>query len=156
MGFDIRWLVALLLVCAVMVTGCESSVELEPAPQAPASPPVADSQSGDQLPERVTIDKPVREVKPTGTYGGAIAGAYRSSREELESLGVRQAIQFWHAEHGRYPKSHEEFMKKVWEPLKTPLPEIEEGYEYRYDPEDHTVYKVRIDSSDAGAKEDSE
>ena len=131
-------------VLVLAVTGCQPSVELEPS----TSEPVAVEQPApvvDERPERVAIDKPVREVKPTGTYGGAIAGAYRGSREKIEALGVQQAIQFWHAEHGRYPKSHEEFMEKCWKPLKSPFPEIEEGYEYRYDPEEHAVFKVLIE-----------
>lgn len=145
MGSQSRKLSALVGVLAVV--GCNSSVEL---PEQPASAPpaaVVDSTPAPvaEQPARVEMSESAKQSEPPRGYLGAVAGGYRSAREQLESLGVTQAIQHYHASTGEYPKSHEEFMKKVWEPLQTPFPEIEEGYKYEYDPTDHMVYKVLIE-----------
>jgi len=157
-----------MLAAAVLVAiGCDASVELEPDPSAPATDrQAADETAADKTgevaaggqgaadeaddnrpaDEPVPLDRPVPSGEPSRGYLGAVAGGYRSAREQIESLAVRQAIQHYQATHGHPPKSHEEFMEKCWKPMQTPLPEIEEGYEYRYDPEAAALFKVPIEA----------
>lgn len=148
----LRFLAVGLLVAAV---GCDASVELDDVPSAPATvaedPPAAEAAPPR---ERVEGNKPVKQGNPSGGYLSAVAGGYRSAREKIEMLPIDQAIQHFWATEGRYPKSHEEFMEKVVKPLQMQLPEVEEGYELQYDPEDHAMWKVPIEvkaeTSEAG------
>jgi hypothetical protein len=141
------WLCLLgLVVCAL---GCEPSAEINTEPAAPIAeqqPAAEEPAASEPPPERIAADKPVNSSPGTGYLGGVAAG-YRSARERIEVLPVNQAIQHFWATEGRYPKSHDEFMNKVVAPLQMRLPEVEEGYELRYDPEDHQLYKVPIEDS---------
>lgn len=120
--------------------GCEPSQDLPPSSPSPAaSTPAPEAPVAETGPDRVKADQPVRQRQ------SAIGRAYFNSRERVENYTFDNAITLYHAEHGEYPKSHEEFMEKLWKPLKAPMPEIEEGYEYRYDPAEHAMYKQRID-----------
>ena len=130
----------------LLAAGCDTS-DLKPETPGRAPQPTAQVQE-DTRPQKVEMGKPVEEVE-VGGYMSSMAAAHRNSRERIESLGVTQAISFYYAEHGKYPKSHEEFMKKCWLPLQSPFPPIEPGYEYRYFPEDHQVYKVLIEEEPA-------
>lgn len=141
----------MLLVAVVGLTiGCEPSEEIQataptPAVKEPAAK--ADMAEGDK---RVELNKPVEQGNRTGGYLGAVAGGYRSAREEIESWAIRQEIEHYKANTGRYPKSHEEFMEKA---LQSQLPEVEEGYELRYFPEEHKVFKVPIQTEPSHAVE---
>lgn len=144
MGYQSLIVIATALLAASV--GCDASLEIKPDPPPKVTTTETKSEPASTAapkPDRVSMDKPVEQVE-VGGYLSGVAAAHRSARERIEALPVIQAIQFWHAEHGRYPKSHEEFMEKCWKPLQTPLPKIESGFEYRYFPEDHTVYKVPV------------
>jgi hypothetical protein len=69
-----------------------------------------------------------------GSYYDAIIGANRSIRTRTDDLAWTQAVQHFWAQNGRYPKSHEEFMRDVIEAGEIPLPELEDGQEYFYAP----------------------
>lgn len=71
----------------------------------------------------------------------------------IEDIPTKQAIDFFYAEEGRYPKSHEEFMEKVIRAKQMRLPEIEEGYRYEYMPDDHTLWKVPIEEEEPAPQE---
>lgn len=127
---------------ALVALGCDASVELDATPAAPQA--VAAEEPAEQPKrERVEGNKPVKQGNPSGGYLTAVAGGYRSAREEIESWPIRQEIEHYKAITGEYPKSHEEFMEKA---LQSKLPEVEEGYEMRYDPEDHKLWKVPIEN----------
>lgn len=151
MGSQSRKLISLF--GAIALVGCNSSVELpeQPASAPPAATVEATPKAEPAAPERVEMSKPVNSSTGTGYLGG-IASGYRHARERIEDLPVQQAIQFFWASEGRYPKSHEEFMEKVIKANQMTLPEIEEGYKYEYDPEDHIVYKVLIEEEAASAE----
>jgi hypothetical protein len=129
---------------ALAVVGCNSSVEL---PEQPASAPPA--VTVETPPAATPSAPPAKPANSTsiagGGYGGAIAGAHRHVEDTAAKIQFIKAIDLDYATYAKYPKSHEEFMKRVWEPLQTPLPEIEEGYRWEYNPEDHTVHAVLIE-----------
>jgi hypothetical protein len=90
-----------------------------------------------------------------GGYLVAIAGARRHVLNRVEDLAWTQAVQHFQATEGRLPKDHEEFMKKIIEPLGIDLGFKEEGQEFLYDPtstEEHrwgTVYVVEAETQPA-------
>lgn len=133
----LKLVAALALVAAC---GCEPSQDLPASSPSPAaSAPAPEEKVADDRPKRVDASMPVRQRQ------SAVGKAYFNSRERVENYTFDNAITLYQAEHGEYPKSHEEFMEKLWKPLKAPMPEIEPGYRYEYDPSDHKVYKVLIE-----------
>lgn len=79
------------------------------------------------------------------TRGGylqtVLKGGIRAE-QKLNMATVTHALNlFWGLE-GRYPKDHEEFMEKVIRANGIVLEPLQEPYEYLYNAEDHTVYKV--------------
>jgi len=87
-----------------------------------------------------------------GGYLTAVAGARRHVLNTVEDLAWTQGVQHFQATEGRLPKDHNEFMKKIVEPLGIELGFKEEGQEFLYDPtpdEDHpwgTVYVVAAET----------
>jgi hypothetical protein len=73
-------------------------------------------------------------VAPGGGYYKAIIGARRHILNQVDRLPWLQAVQHFQATEGRLPKDHNEFMKKIVEPLQINLGYIEEGQEFLYDP----------------------
>jgi hypothetical protein len=72
---------------------------------------------------------------------------------------VTHALQLYNAEHGKYPKTHEEFMEKIIKANEIKLPELEPGYEYIYDTTDNVLKKRPIEGGEAeaiGAESESE
>lgn len=69
-----------------------------------------------------------------GGYYSAIVGAHRHITTRVDDLAWTQAVQHYKATEGRMPKDHEEFMTKVIKPMGIPLPELEQGQEYLWDP----------------------
>lgn len=104
-------------------------------------------------------EKPRTEAGRTqigeGGYLTAIAGARRHVLNRVEDLAWTQGVQHFQATEGRLPKDHNEFMKKIVEPLGIDLGFKEEGQEFLYDPtptEEHpwgTVYVVTAESPPA-------
>jgi hypothetical protein len=90
-----------------------------------------------------------------GGYLVAIAGARRHVLNRVDDLAWTQAVQHFQATEGRLPKDHDEFMKKIIEPLGIDLGYKEEGQEFLYDPtptEEHrwgTVYVVEAETQPA-------
>lgn len=105
---------------------------------------------------KVTTDDMKRGQSLKG--GGYLSTVMRGGIVAEQKLGLAQVEHatnlFWGLE-GRYPKDHEEFMEKVIKFNGIPLEPLEEPYEYRYNPEDHQLYKVvkqeAIDAAQAEA-----
>lgn len=68
-----------------------------------------------------------------GSYYSAIIGARRHIISTVDSLAWTQALQHHKATTGEMPKNHEEFMRIMAEGG-IPLPEIEQGQDYFWDP----------------------
>jgi hypothetical protein len=104
----------------------------------------AANQPPAEPPRREAGRAPVGE----GGYYTAIVGARRHILNKVDDLAWTQGVQHFQATEGRLPKDHDEFMKKIVEPLGINLGYIEEGQEFLYDPtptEEHpwgTLYVV--------------
>lgn len=75
--------------------------------------------------------------------------AYRPMIEQIMKSHVLQALNLFHAEHDRYPKDHAEFMQKIIKANNIQLPVLPEGYQYKYDVENHKLEMVKpLDDED--------
>ncbi len=75
------------------------------------------------------------------------AAAIGPLMEQSAKLAVTQALNFFNAEHGRYPKDNEEFMEKVmvYYQLDGKLPLLPGGSTYQYDVENHQLVVIKGD-----------
>jgi len=90
-----------------------------------------DPNGGQQAHERDEVNI-VNHVRVGGTH----------AIHEVARLKVQQSVQLFWASEGRYPKSHEEFMKKVFDVYVKDLPAPVTSCEYQYDVENHTLVVV--------------
>ena len=112
-----------------------------PADTAPADgPPAVTSE-----PREVTANDPKKGKKSrqAGGYLGAVGHARFYAEHKLIFSQVEHALNLYWGLEGEYPQSHEEFMEKIIKANQIQLPELDEGVEYLYDPEDH---KLKIHS----------
>lgn len=79
--------------------------------------------------------------KNTNIVNYPLQGA-ASAIHGIAKIEVQQAISFFHAAEGRYPKSHQEFMEKVIKANGIKLPEPVTTAEYQYDVENHELLVI--------------
>jgi hypothetical protein len=70
------------------------------------------------------------------------AGAYKNILGQAAKLQITQAVNLFYAEHGRYPKDYEEFMKQIIEANQIQLPVLPGNIKYQYDVEKHELVVV--------------
>jgi hypothetical protein len=127
--------------------------EPPPAPQTPVpkattrepqrEPPAATAAS--QAAQRAAIKPQAIEKATVGVgkkgrgYGGDIVTQPLQTRfraeERLRLLTVDHALKLFQAEHGKLPKSHDEFMDKIIRANQIQLPALPFGDQYWYDAE---------------------
>ncbi len=104
----------------------------------PAPAEVVSAPSGPR--EATGLDpKKGKKSRKEGGYLGSVLGAGMYAQHQAIFLQVKQAINLDYGLNGDFAKSHEEFMERVIKFNKIELPELDEGDEYLYDPEDHTL-----------------
>ena len=142
-----KTLTFLSLAALLMLTlGCEvpeidvpessATVADEPTQQAPAEVASAPSEPR----EATGLDpKKGKKSRNEGGYLGSVLGAGMYAQHQAIFLQVKNAINLDYGLNGDFPKSHEEFMERVIKFNHLQLPELDEGDEYLYDPEDHTL-----------------
>lgn len=80
-----------------------------------------------------------------GTYSNPITGAlemYGPTLERISKMEIDRAVQFFHAENGRYPNDYEEFMTRIIKANHIKLPVLPGKMEYQYDEENHKLVVV--------------
>lgn len=77
--------------------------------------------------------------RQAGGYLGSTVSKIPWAKNQTILLKIKADLETYNALHGDYPKTHEEFMDKFLKYSGITLPELEEGDEYLYDPEDHTL-----------------
>lgn len=94
------------------------------------------------------------KLKSGGYLQTVLKGGIRAE-QKLNLSTIQHALNLFHAEHGHYPKSHEEFMEKIIEFNGIVLEPLQEPYEYYYNAEDGQLYKVvkqeAVDAANAEA-----
>ena len=120
----------------------------EPAAQAETKPaetkPAAEAPAANEPKEFTNKDsKKGKKSRQAGGYLGAVGSARFTAENSMIINNIKHALNLYQAEHGRYPKTHEEFMEKIIKFNKIQLPELEADEEYFYDPEEPLVLKFR-------------
>lgn len=73
------------------------------------------------------------------------AGAYKNAAGRIAQMGIAHAVALFNAEHGRYPKDHEEFMEKIIKANSMELPVLPGKLRYQYDVENHELKIVEAE-----------
>ncbi len=134
---------------ARMLDQPQAAAEAKPAPKPQPEAVAAE-------PEKHNVED-VDTSNPSGSYLGAIGGAYRYSRTRIGDLSWITSVKLYRATNGYLPRNTEEFMKCV-QADGTPLPEIEQGHHYEYDPSEGqfgTLYDITPAQNPAPADGDS-
>lgn len=114
-----------------------------PAETKPAEPPPPAQPQAQPIATKVDVEK-THQLNPDGSYMGAIMAGNRSIRNRLDDFAWKKSVQFYQATNGNLPRNTQEFLTLV-QSEGTPLPEIEEGHVYEYDPSEGqfgTLYEV--------------
>jgi hypothetical protein len=119
-----------------------------PVEDSPSQPdaPTQDPPPADREPDREPDTERVKADVGVGAKGRSLdehegvlvtpAKAYFSMREKaIFQIAVPQALQFFEAQHGSGPKTHDQFMTDVIQANGIALPELPPGQRYVYDPE---------------------
>ena len=153
-----RWLG----VAVVGVAGCApGAFPTDQKPAAQATPQAAAAPAPVQT--RQTLRKTtqnVLELPAALQEGGVLAEtsikssgleiaseAYRTQVGKAGSLAVEQRMQHYYAEHGEYPKTHEEFMTRILckgQPDSLSLPMLPYYQEWAYDAENRKLVVVEF------------
>lgn len=78
----------------------------------------------------------------------AAMGAYGPAIAQISKLKVQQALQLYQAEHGHFPKDHEEFMTEIIKKNNIDLPVLPGKRRYQYDLENHELVVVEAEKSE--------
>jgi hypothetical protein len=128
----------------------ESAAPQETTPQSPTPAPSAGAQATPETPPVYSSDAPVPQgmVREQAKVGAGRKGHYSPGiittplstywrmQERIEyDAKVKYGLKLYKAEHGRFPKTMEEFEEKILKPGQVKLPELPEGHRYVYDPE---------------------
>lgn len=84
------------------------------------------------------------QVKPSANPLASM-GAYGHMVSEISKQSIQRAIQFFQAEHGRFPKDHEEFMTEIIKKNNIQLPVLPGKRRYQYDVENHELKVVEAE-----------
>ena len=139
--------------------GCDTPSLPKPPAPAPVAEPVAATPTPAPVPQDVGVngtvappmEKPVtktprkfgahdaiqgRRSKAAGGYLGAVGNANFYARHQMVINSITEALALYNAEHGDWPKSHEEFMDKIIKFNNIQLPKLDDPVEYIFVPED--------------------
>ena len=84
------------------------------------------------------------QVKPSANPVASM-GAYGFAIGQISKLSIEKAIQLFQAEHGRFPKDHEEFMSQIIERNNINLPVLPGKRQYQYDVANHELKIVEAE-----------
>ena len=160
-----RWGAGLVLVIAIGATGCDSSsspgggASMDELASAASAQQAAEQKMEQEKAEaerkaeearRAAAPPPPPQIEVVtshspkkgralegGGYLSIVTGTRFWAEHQIILDNILYATRLWEAEHGRYPKTQEEFMREIIqanEPA-TSLPELPEGWEYYYDPQ---------------------
>jgi hypothetical protein len=75
------------------------------------------------------------ESGPGSIIAAPAVALFRTKERVVFDIQIPHALQLFEAMEGRKPKTHEEFMTKIVQFNKIPLPELPEGQVYAYHPD---------------------
>lgn len=109
-----------------------------PAPAPPVAPPPATRVA------EVGVGIKGKSLENEQGVGRAIAQPaitlFRVRERVVFEIQLPQALQLFNASEGRFPKSHEEFMEKIVNANKIPLPQLPPGQVYKFHTDDNQLW----------------
>ena len=143
---------AVLLLIGVSATGCKDPNAKQVVDHNPKESIIGketqDIQEFDPNDQDVEVsDGKMKTPHPLNPMG-ALA-AYGPTLEKISGMGIDMQVRLFHAEHGRYPKDHAEFMEQIIKKNQIKLPVLPGGAEYRYDVEKHELVVVKPKKKDS-------
>ncbi|MEN6406232.1 MAG: hypothetical protein ABFC77_07165 [Thermoguttaceae bacterium] len=115
------------------------SVE-SPSPKAPPPPPPSETlkETPKTTSTKAAVGAGVKghydTTGPASIITVPVASLFTTKERIAFEIQIPQAMSLFKASEGRAPKSHEEFMERIIQEQRIPLPELPEGDRYRYDP----------------------
>ena len=145
------WIV---VVAGLILAGCEASGPSISStgetdfhePAAPVEMPVladdtVEEANAEMVREKAQVGVGVRGSELGDGPVSTPIKAYFSAREQVAfNIQLPSTMQLFKAEHGRAPRSHEEFMEKIIKGGAIQLPELPAGHRYVYDPEKEELF----------------
>lgn len=137
------------MIATLSLAGCSGEDPFDTGPTRSAAPNAlgvttdtvesAGAPVASQASEEPQRKKAEAGVTGRGDYGGGMGtaslSAYVRVQEKVEFQQVEYALKLYKAQHGEFPKSHEEFEEKIIKPNNIKLPDLQPGDEYIFDPE---------------------
>jgi len=127
--------------CSVAIAGCADEVvndsESNPLPRQKKGAGIGEFDPGagkEVVDEQVRISNPI--TGPLEAYGPL-------KRKVVTDIGIKHAIDLFHAVEGRYPKDFDEFMTKIIKQNQLKLPPAGAGMHYEYDVANHQLIVVK-------------
>jgi hypothetical protein len=116
--------------------------EAEPADDAQTprgvaeSPPAAGSDDADSSRKvaEVGVGRKSQQIEGGGYLPTVIRARFRAE-ERINLTNAQYALKLFKAQHGRAPKTHDEYMEQIIKANRINLPELPAGQRYVYDPE---------------------
>ena len=93
-------------------------------------------------------DGKIKEWHPLNPLGAM--NAYGPTVSKISQLHITQAVNMFHAEKGRYPKDHQEFMEQIIKKNRIELPVLPGERKYQYDVENHELVIVEPKKEKSG------
>jgi hypothetical protein len=100
------------------------------------SPPPTGSENTDSSRKvaEVGVGRKSQQIEGGGYLPTVIRARFRAE-ERINLTNAQYALKLYKAQHGRAPKTHEEYMEKIIKANRINLPELPAGQRYVYDPE---------------------
>lgn len=108
-------------------------------------------------PREVTANDPTKGKKSRQAVGylGAVGHSRFYAEHKMIFTSIEHALNLYWATNDEYPQTHDEFMEKIVKFNQIKLPELDEGVEYIYDPEDHKL-KIHRPGAEAPAEDQAD
>ena len=135
-------LLTMLVVGLLVSTGCQSKAPVEEETDQNSATAESTGEPTRQV-AGVGVGKKGRKLEKHEGTGKIIAqpavSYFRAKEKIVFEIVIPKNMQLFQATNGRFPKSHEEFMKEIVEFGQIQLPELPEGGRYVYDPKTHQL-----------------
>ena len=128
----------IVLMLTLLAAGC---LEPEPKKEKPKKEGVIGQVTqdiGKANPDAQEADMQVKLEDGLAGYGKA----YGSAVGKIAKLQIKQSLELYRAEHGNYPKTHDEFMQQIIKRQNLELPKLPGGRQYQYDVDKHELIIV--------------
>src|SRR4030042_5923992 len=110
------------------------STSVPPPPPPPPPPPAEAKPAAEHELAKVGVTGKGQGYAP-GPITTPIAAYFRTRERVVFDVQIASAMNLYKAEHGRFPKTHEEFLAKIINAGLIQLPKLDSGDRYVYDPQ---------------------